>query len=277
MHVHLAPETSSKSFDELTRRVEALEKAAKKPFYTDKSFWIGIITIPLIFAGGWTVKLATDRPFLLREIHRLLGTEPALVAALDENKNSFKDAVVALNKDRLPLLTTLFKVGLLPERAQNLSCTPDPSDPKKAKFRCSVPDGAFISVADAPLQVGAATKADIGIVVNVTENQYNDDGSRKDQADRTELLESKQLIRVAVNGKDLTLSERSRWSPRLDLGDKKIGFARYTFSCFKFGAPDVPDFPMNTLSVSVSNAASRYYSITVGVLVSEHRDECEKT
>ncbi|MCF1464415.1 hypothetical protein FS827_24280 [Agrobacterium vitis] len=51
VHVHLAPETSSKSFDELTRRVEALEKAAKKPFYTDKSFWIGIITIPLIFAG----------------------------------------------------------------------------------------------------------------------------------------------------------------------------------------------------------------------------------
>ena len=34
------------------------------------------------------------------------------------------------------------------------------------------------------------------------------------------------------------------------------------------------DFPVNTLSVSVSNSADRRYSIAVGVLVSESHDCC---
>ena len=102
----------------LRRRVDDLEARIKRPFYKDRSFWIGITTIPVIFASGWLIKLTTDRPFLLREIHRLLGTEPALIAALDEKHNALKEAIESLSKDRIPFLTAIFRVGLLQERAE---------------------------------------------------------------------------------------------------------------------------------------------------------------
>ncbi|WP_455989821.1 hypothetical protein [Methylorubrum extorquens] len=258
----------------LRNRVDVLEKAAKKPFYTDKSFWIGITTIPVIFASGWVLKYATDRPFLLREIHRLLGTEPALIAALDEKQNALKGAIQSLGKDRL-LLASIFRVGLLQERAQRLNCSPDVADPAKVKFRCEVPQDALVSVADAPFTIGSAAKIDVGIIVNVTENFFKEDGSRDRGADKTNELESKQLIKVSVNGKDLTLSERSRWSPNIDHQGSKLPFAKYKFSCFDMPDPEVPDFPINTLSISLSNAADQKYSIAVGALIARSQEACD--
>jgi hypothetical protein len=270
-----SPIALSEALIGLKKRVDRLEATVRRPFYLDRSFWIGITTIPLIFASGWLVKFTTDRPFLLREIHRLLGTEPALVAALDERSDPLKEAIQSLKDDRLPFLTAIFRVGLMQERAQQLNCSPDTAETSKIKVRCEIPQDASVNVADAPFTVGTATKVDVGIVVNVTENVYRDDGYRASGNDRTNELESKQLIRVAINGRELSLSERSRWSPSLDYQGARLAFAKYKFSCFSFDSPEVPDFPINTLTVSLSNSADRRYSVTVATLISKSQDSCD--
>jgi hypothetical protein len=259
---------TSNAITDLQKRVDGLETSLKQPFYKDRSFWIGITAIPIIFASGWLLKITTDRPFLLREIHRLLGTEPALIAALDERNNAFKTAIQSITNDRLPLLTAIFRVGLLQERAQRLNCSPDTTNPLNVKFHCEIPPDAFVSVADAPFSVGSLSKVDVGIIVNVTENLFRDDGYREKGDDKTN--EAQQLIRVSLNGKTLTLSDRSRWSPTIDIQGNHLMFAKYKFPDFELEKPEVADFPINTLSVSVSNSINRHYSVVVGVLISEN-------
>jgi hypothetical protein len=266
----LALITLTKDLEALKTRVDGLETQKKKKFYQDQSFWIGITAIPIIFASGWLLKLATDSPFLLREIHRLLGTEPALVAALDERHDALKDAIQSLNKDRAPILTALFRVGLLQERAQKLDCSRDTAnEPATAKLHCEVPQNAFRNVADAPFPIGAATKVDVGILVNVIENVFGEDGYREKVTDKTTELESKELIRVAINKTELDLTPM-QFSPILN-GSQ---YARYSFPCFSFKDPEVPDLPINMLTVSISNSANHRYSISVGVLVLESRQPC---
>lgn len=261
----------TRELESLKNRVNDLEAQKKKKFYQDRSFWTGISAIPIIFASGWLLKLATDSPLMLLEIHRLLGTEPALVAALDERHNALKTAIQSLNKGRNPVLTALLRVGLLQERAQKLDCSPDAS--QSTKLHCEVPRDAFLNVADAPFSIGAATKVDVGIVVNVVENVFRDDGYREKVVDRTAELKSKQLIRVAMNGADLDLKPM-QFAPVLSVGNAQFQFARYSFPCFSFNDPEVPDFPINTLTVSVSSAAEQRYSISVGALVLESRQAC---
>ncbi|MGY4608605.1 hypothetical protein ACVW16_007017 [Bradyrhizobium sp. USDA 4474] len=270
----LALVTLTRELEGLKTRVEGLEAQRKKKFYQDQSFWIGITAIPIIFASGWLLKLATDSPLLLLEIHRLLGTEPALVAALDERHNALKDAIQSIGKGRAPVLTALLRVGLMQERAQKLDCSPDTSQPATSqKLHCEIPQDAFLNVADAPFSIGAATKVDVGIVVNVVENVFRDDGYREKVVDKTTELKTTQLIRVAMNGADLELKPM-RFSPVLSVGNSQFQFARYSFPCFGFNDPEVPDFPINTLTVSVSNSADHRYSISVGALVQESHQSC---
>lgn len=270
----LAFVTLSKDLEALKTRVDGLEAQRRKKFYQDQSFWIGITAIPIVFASGWLLKLATDSPLLLLEIHRLLGTEPALVAALDERHNALKDAIQSLDKGRAPILTALLRVGLLQEHAQKLDCSPDTSQPApSAKLQCQVPQDAFLNVADAPFSVAAATKVDIGIVINVFENVFGDDGYRVKIIDKTTELKNTPLINVAVNGVNLELKPM-KFSPVLNVDNLQYQFVRYSFPCFRFNDPEVPGFPINTLSVAVANPVNHHYSIIVGALLQESSQSC---
>jgi hypothetical protein len=92
----------------------------------------------------------------------------------------------------VPLLDALFKVGLQQERAEKLKCTPDTTEPAKATPHCEVLQDAFLNVADATFTVGGATKADIGVGINVIENVFGDDGHRDKTIDKTTELETNQ-------------------------------------------------------------------------------------
>lgn len=264
----------TKELEALRARVDGIESQRKKKFYQDQSFWIGITAIPIIFASGWLVKIAADSPLLLLQIHRMLGTEPALVAALNEKTNVFKAAIQALDKTRAPVLTALLRVGLLQERAQKLDCSSVAKPLGLAvQPHCEVPQDAYLNVADAPFAISAATKVDVNIVVNVVENIYKEDGYREKVIDKTVELKKTQFIKVSVNGTDIDLKPMM-FSPVLNVGNSEFQFIRYSLPCFTFKDPEVPEFPINTLTVSVSNPSDRRYSISVGALVQESRQTC---
>jgi hypothetical protein len=267
--------TLTKELEGIKTRIDGLEAQKKKKFYQDQSFWIGITAIPIIFASGWLLKIATDNPLLLLGIHRLLGTEPALVAALDEGHDTLRAAIQSLDKERVPALTALLRVGLPQQRAQKLDCSPDTGSPAAIKLHCEVPQDAFVSTADAAFSIGSATKVNVGIVVNVIENVYRDDGYRDKIVDHTDAQETTSLISVAINGVDLpALTQPMMFAPSLSVEGTKLKYARYSFPCHSFKQPEVPEFPMNTITVSVLPSVPQRYSITVGALLLESSQHC---
>jgi hypothetical protein len=197
------------------------------------------------------------------------------ISRLRTDVTKLQDDLRALKmRSAIPLLDALFKVGLQQERAKQLKCTPDTTELAKATPHCEVPQEAFLNVADATFTVGAATKVDIGIVINVIENVFKDDGYREKTIDKTTELETKQLIRVQMNGKELPELDPKVFGPTLGFSNSKAPFARYKIPCFSFGDPEVPDFPINTLTVSLRDPVEPRYSIAVGVLVMESHDSC---
>ena len=85
--------------------VDKIKGIIEIDFWKDRRFWAGIVAIPALIFSGWVVKLVLDNAELLRLIHRGFGTEPALVATLNENKeNDLKLAIKSAVGSNLGLI-----------------------------------------------------------------------------------------------------------------------------------------------------------------------------
>src|SRR5262245_27338667 len=80
--------------DDLRGTVANLEALAGTPFYKDRRFLAGLLTVPLLVGGGWILdKGFLGKPAVLGLIHQAAGTQPVILNAIQTDGDPLRSGL----------------------------------------------------------------------------------------------------------------------------------------------------------------------------------------